>query len=227
MIMKKFITILTLALAFTAVCAQDIVPDSVADPYAKFKGKSDIEVFNEGVRYQRKRDYAHALECFQYAADQGNVQGQYWTGDIYFHGSAGKNDNDQAIKYWTMASDQNHGQAQFYLALLYHGIGDYTNAIKYWELAADNGHPEAISNIGYCYEQGLGVDCDETMALNWYTRGAEDGDPTATYNVGLYYELGKGGLTADTAKAIEWYAQAWSMGYYKAKEALDRLQPQQ
>lgn len=224
--MKKIITTLLLSLPFVASFAQDQVGGAgqYDDPYARFQGLSLAQVYNEGVQYQRKRDFAQALPCFQYVADQGNAEAQYWTGFIYHHGSAGLKDDDQAIKYWTLASEQNHGLSQFNLGLLYYGISDYTNAVKYWELSVENNYPEAMSNIGFCYDQGLGVARDEVKAFEWFNRAAENGDVQGLYNVALYYELGKAGLPADKEKAVEGYAKAWGLGFYKAKEALDRLQ---
>ncbi|MDE7376880.1 MAG: sel1 repeat family protein [Muribaculaceae bacterium] len=234
--MKKLLFALLFAATFASAFAQDAVEvtvatvadsvavDSVVDPMARFEGMSMAKAFNEGVRHQRKRDYVQALPCFQYAAEQGYAEAQYLTGAIYYNGSAGKKDDEMAVKYWTMASDQNHGKAQFDLGQYYYRIEDYPNAMKYWELAVENGLPEPMNNIALCYQEGRGVDCDEEMALVWYQRAAEAGDKTATYNIGTFYELGKGGLQPDIEKAIEWYTKAWSLGSDSAKFALDRLQ---
>lgn len=236
--MKKIIVSLLFAIPFVSAFAQETVEinatvvdsvatDSVVDPMARFQGRTMVDVYNEGVKHQRKRDFAQALPCFQYAADQGNADAQYRTAYIYHYGNAGRKDDDMAIKYWIMASDQSHGQSQFELGFLYYKLEDYANAVKYWELSVDNGYSESMSNIGVCYDQGLGVDCDEEKALSWFSRAAENGDKTAMHNIGQYYEQGKGGLPVDIEKAIEWYSKAWELGHYNSKVALERIQSQQ
>lgn len=224
---------LPLGLSFS-VCAQEpvmqeeeTVVETVDDPYAQFKNRTPINVFNEGTIYLNKHDYVTALPYVQYAADLGVADAQYWTGFIYNHGSAGVKDDDLAIKYWQMASDQNNGLAQFYLGFLFHDMGDYINAIKYWELAAANNIAEAMTNIGLCYDEGRGVDCDEEQALGWFQRAADAGSYTGMYNLGYYNEYGKGGLLVDIDKAIEWYSKAWGLGHYNSKLAIDRLQSKQ
>lgn len=220
--------ILTDAAAVEVPAVDTVTVDTVVDPYANFYGRTIASVYNEGLGYQKKRNYVKALPCFRYVADQGNADAQFRTAYIYHYGLANDvKDDEQAIKYWSMASEQNHGQAQFELGLLFYNHEDFTNAIKFWELSLDNGYTEAMSNIGQCYDQGLGVDCDEVKALEWFNRAAENGDKVAIHNIGIYYEQGKGGLPVDIDKAIEWYSKAWSLGYYNSKVALDRIQANQ
>ncbi len=226
--MKRIFAAIALALPVACAYAQDPAPAEAQqietpDPSARFQGKSIAQVYNEGVRYQRQNDFANALPCFQHLADQGHVESQYVTGHIYFYGKAGNKDNDQAIKYWTLAAEQNHTQSQFELGLLYFGIDEFANALKYWEMAANNGSGASMSNIGMCYDEGKGVACDEEKALQWYMRAAEMNDGRGYHNLGMYYEQGKGGLARDLNKALECYNKSWSLSHYPAKESIDRV----
>ena len=52
---------------------------------------------------------------------------------------------------------------------------DPKKALVWYYKAADNGDGYAMSVIGQCYEQGMGVDKDEIKALAWYEKSAQAG----------------------------------------------------
>jgi TPR repeat protein len=39
-----------------------------------------------------------------------------------------------------------------------------------------------LSNLGFMFDQGLGVEADDAQALRWYTMAAKKGDTNAVKN---------------------------------------------
>ena len=62
---------------------------------------------------------------------------------------------------------------------------DYEEAFKWFKLAAGQGHPGAQHYLGYCYDEGKGVEQNLQLAVEWYTKAAEQGHETAQNNLGV------------------------------------------
>ena len=54
--------------------------------------------------------------------------------------------------------------------------------MDWYRLAAEKDHVGALSNLGFMYEHGQGVEEDESRALNYYVRAAKKGDAYAIKN---------------------------------------------
>jgi len=52
--------------------------------------------------------------------------------------------------------------------------GDYATALKEWRPLAEQGHATAQSNLGYMYDNGLGVPQDYTQARDWYLKARKN-----------------------------------------------------
>ena len=50
-----------------------------------------------------------------------------------------------------------------------------------YQKAAESGHIEAQNNLGYCYQNGIGVEKNEVKAFEWYEKSAKQGDSNAQY----------------------------------------------
>jgi len=74
-----------------------------------------------------------------------------------------------------------------------------------------NNHPEALVYLGKRYEQGNGVDKDETKAVELYELAAEQNHPKGMYRLGLCYQYGMG-VERDMMKAIQFYKRAVDYG---------------
>ncbi len=99
---------------------------------------------------------ASAIEC----RTRG---GEYTVGDL----SSGT----LSLQRWLTPANDGDAEAQYYVARIYaNGMDnvpvDYAEAARWYQLAADQGHAEAKQELGYLYEQGLGVEKDELHALN-------------------------------------------------------------
>jgi len=100
--------------------------------------------------------------------------------------------------------------------------GDFGAALRAWRALAEQGDDGAQLNLGYMYDNGLGVPQDYKEAIKWYRRAAEQGNDRAQYNLGLMYDIGNG-VPQDYVRAHMWYdiagvAVAISYRNYVARE---------
>ncbi len=77
-------------------------------------------------------------------------------------------------------------------------------------------HATAQYNLGWCYENGFGVEPDLDKALVWYHKSALQGQITAQYTLGWCYGNGRG-MEVDMAKAVHWYTKAAEQGHTTAQ----------
>lgn len=73
--------------------------------------------------------------------------------------------------------------------------------------AVEQNDPEAIAELGYLYEKGLGLEQDFLHARSLYVRAASAGSAAAQNRLGVMYELGRG-VERDYATAHRWYETA-------------------
>lgn len=102
-------------------------------------------------------------------------------GLMYFNGQGVPQDYKEAVKWYRLAADQGHDNAQSNLGLMYfNGQGvpqDYKEAVKLFRLAAYQGFSFAQSNLGWMYEHGLGVPQVRVVAFSLYNQSASN-DPS-------------------------------------------------
>ncbi|MGJ7030627.1 tetratricopeptide repeat protein [Niabella hirudinis] len=99
---------------------------------------------------------------------------------------------------------------------------DYTAAKNLFEQGAAKGDSSALVNIGYLYQNGLGVAKNATMALSWYKKAAAKGHPVAYHNMASLY-LNSTEVKPDTAIAVDFFKTAAEKGYVPAATVLARL----
>ena len=88
---------------------------------------------------------------------------------------------------------------------------DAVEGVKWIRKAAEKGFAPAQSNLGLCYDKGIGVQKDDAEAAKWYLKAAEKGDLAAQNNLGFCYEKGLG-VKKDASKAVHWYMRASQQG---------------
>ena len=99
---------------------------------------------------------------------------------------------------------------------------DDLRAKEWYEKAAKAGESEAMTNLGYMYDQGQGVPRDYDKAKDWYEMAAAAGDAVAMRNLGILYHKGQGVLQ-DDHQAREWIEKAAAAGDAESQEALKTL----
>jgi septal ring-binding cell division protein DamX len=105
--------------------------------------------------------YTDALEIWTPLAEKGIAEAQYSLGFLYHSGWGPERDLEQAIRWYTLASNQQESRAQFNLGvLLIEGEPgeipiDYKNGIKWIKQSAHNGNTRARELLADAYEKGL------------------------------------------------------------------------
>ena len=86
-------------------------------------------------------------------------------------------------------------------------------AVGFYRKAAELGYDVAQYNLGYCYEEGLGVLKSGRKASHWYRLAAEQGNAKAQNNLGNCYAWGYG-VQKDLKEAFNWYSRSAAQGYH-------------
>ncbi len=87
----------------------------------------------------------------------------------------------------------------------------YATALRSWLPLAEAGDPEAQANVGYMYEEGLGVSQQFDVAVGWYEKAAASGSMQANHNLGMIYAEGRG------------TSQSWVRALRHLEEAADEI----
>ena len=85
--------------------------------------------------------------------------------------------------------------------------GQHERAMHVFQLLAAKGDVDAMNNIGWMYEYGLGRPVDLTQALAWYRKSADLGGLQGALNTAKMYENGRG-VPVDRRIAAKYYAAA-------------------
>lgn len=84
---------------------------------------------------------------------------------------------------------------------------DYDKAKHLFELASALDNPYSLTNLGYMYEHGFGVEQNIQKAIEYYSKGAELGNNTSYNNLALIYYFGSCDTGCDFNTAIHYFKQ--------------------
>lgn len=105
------------------------------------------------------------------SAAQGEVE------DWFQHGSeltkAGQ--HAEAARWYQLAGQAGHAQAQYCLGSYYDRIQDYPKAVEWLRRSAELGYPEAEYSYAMLLCRGAGVEIDYITAADWCRRAADHG----------------------------------------------------
>ncbi len=93
---------------------------------------------------------------------------------------------------------------------------DAEDAYRAFAISASMGYTPAAVALGFCYEEGLGVQQDRRRAFLWYERAAKEKDAMAEYRVGRCYLHGIG-VNRDFKAAHLFLRRAASAGVEEAR----------
>ena len=96
---------------------------------------------------------------------------------------------------------------QFESGLASKDRGHYATALRAWIPMAESGNAEAQNNVGYMYEEGLGVPQNYLLAMNWYRQAADNELAQAQHNMGMLYHHGYG-VAQNLGEAFRWFKMA-------------------
>src|SRR5262249_30397381 len=78
------------------------------------------------------------------------------------------------------------------------------------------GHARALTILGYCYNEGMGVKQDKGEAIKLFRVAASKEYPEAQYLLGLAYVHGTG-VSRDFVEASKWFSRAAEWGEPRAQ----------
>ncbi len=107
-------------------------------------------------------------------------------------------------------------------AIAHYSQGRFDTALAQFLPAAEQGNLAAQYHLGLMYARGEGVAKDFTEAARWFGRAADGGHSHSQFILGHMYAKGDG-VTVDRAQAHMWFTAAAANGWWKAREARERL----
>lgn len=114
--------------------------------------------------------YLEAAKLLRPLADGDNAEAQYLAAKLFFEGKGVNQNDEQGIKYATMAANQGHAKALYLLACYFEDHGrqseEFSLLSKFYnnyQSRAEN--CEASAMLGACYYYGRGVSVDKLKGV--------------------------------------------------------------
>lgn len=119
---------------------------------------------------------------------------------------------EKATDIWRQGAEHNYPVHQRFYAEQLSESGDKAGAFEWYKRAANNGEMSAYYYVGNAYENGEGVEKNETEAARWYENRLSHGMNVGCANgLGAMYYNGTG-VPQDYAKAFQLLSWAYSQG---------------
>ena len=67
---------------------------------------------------------------------------------------------------------------------------DPKEAVKWWQIGASKKDPDCLTNLGFCYHMGDGVNQSNIEAKKCWEQASKKGSSGASHNLGIFYENG-------------------------------------
>lgn len=127
-----------------------------------------------------------------------------------------KKDISTSVKYLQKGVDKKYPPACNTLGYMYlQGVDkifkDSAEAVKLFEIGANEKDTNCLTNLGWCYDYGEGVEQNHKKAFDLYLEAAYLGNIKAMSNVGYSYRHGQG-CEKNPKKCIEWLAKSSELG---------------
>lgn len=117
-----------------------------------------------------------------------------FSGEVKKNEEHNKEENPESL--YQMALNYEKGENGF--------IKSLEKAAQCYLKAAELGHVESQKKVGWCYQNGNGVNQSWEQALKWYIKASDNGNAWASAQLGWMYFVGKG-CKLDRDKAFEYY----------------------
>ncbi|MEQ1559062.1 MAG: serine/threonine-protein kinase [Methyloglobulus sp.] len=154
------------------------------------------------------------------AADQGNVEVQFYLAQMYGLGKGVSRDEAKADNWYEQAANNNHAEAQLHLGQQW--VADKGNTkhieqgIKWLTQAARQNKTQAKEYLGTLFLEGKNQPLDKKEAQEWMELVAKQGDPKLQNKLGNRFYEGKI-IDRDLSQALHWFKQAGDKGLAKAQ----------
>ena len=202
-----------------------------AETLNKASHKDDYVLANLGILYYYgrgvKQDYQQATSYLTKPKTLADADACYCLGMLYYEGKGPLRKNaKKAMKYLTVAAEQNIPEAQNALGKLYYLSGeteqDNQKAFSLFQKAANRGIAESMVYLGDMYRDGTSCSQNYTVAAELYAKAVKQDNVIAFDRLAAFYYSGKG-VEKDYAKAAELYKKAADKDFTHAQYALGVL----
>ncbi len=183
------------------------------------------------------------------SADAGSAWGQWALGLMYYQRQSRipGHCSEETVRYFRMAAEQGHSDAQFYLGRVHEEIflegrdmlveghvvffrdgvdQDINEAARFYLMAAQQGHTAAQNNLGKMFEwKHNSKDINEAVLgeiVPYFRRGAERGHSDAQVYFGYLLRDGRG-VAQDSAEAERYFIMAAERGNSEAMFQLGEM----
>ncbi len=180
-----------------------------------FAGNSAIgQNIDRGIEAPERGDYQAALKEILSLAEQGDAVAQNKLGVMYDNGEGVLADDQEAVRWYRLATDQGDATAQRNLGDMYNNgegvLADDQEAVRLYRLAADQGDAPSQYYLGVMYDTGEGVFTDRISAHMWLIIAGENGFEMARER---REKVEKTMLPADISAAVNSARTCMSSGY--------------
>jgi len=128
-----------------------------------------------GIEAWERGDHAAAAAIWRNLAEKGDADAAFNLGQAYRLGRGVPADSRQAKRWFEMAADKGHLDAQVSLGLLLFDSGDRVAAMAWLRKAADRGEPRALLVVGTALFNGDGLPQDPVLGYAYVSRAAAQG----------------------------------------------------
>ncbi|MCM1021789.1 MAG: sel1 repeat family protein [Muribaculum sp.] len=130
-------------------------------------------------------------------------------GLLYKNGYAVRQSNQEYVKWFMKAANQNDEEAQYVLGTHFeegsYGVSkSNSRALTWYRKAAEQGHAEAQYKLGYMFENGKGGKKDLYEATRWYKKAGEQDVEQAQVRLGMLYGYSND-IKRDYEEAAKWF----------------------
>ena len=168
-----------------------------------------------GFIYETVDDnYKQAFTAYELAANKSSVIGEFDLGLVYEYGKGRPVDNHKAEELYKSAAERGHSRAMVQLAGLYANdkkLRDEKESVKWYKKAADLGDRNALYQLGYLAEKGIGMSKDPAFAFTQYQASADKGNAQAILALARMHQKGVG-TAQNSEKAAELYQELSKQG---------------
>ena len=158
------------------------------------------------------KDVAKARKLYELSAAGGAHQGYNNLAHLYRHGLAGLEKNvPKAVDLLEKAAKLGNEYAVNSLAKIYMGnelgVPDTDKILEWLRFGADRNYRGCLSDLGYAYQHGIGVEKNTQKAMSLYQKSIDQGSASAKSNLGYLYLMGEG-VTKDYPRAMKLFHEA-------------------
>jgi TPR repeat protein len=122
------------------------------------------------------KDAKKAVELYQRSAENGDIEAQHCLAMIHFKGDGVRQNSRDAFKWLYTAATRGYAKSQYFLAICYlEGRGaqiDCFRSMKWMYTSAEQGDTNALHNLGWMHQNGVGVGKNLATAKTYFDKAA-------------------------------------------------------